>query len=176
MLAHYFRQDRESCKDNIGVVLASIQFYQDKKLQTITGVTKRFYQNWDDTAYQKYMSMFELDEQKQVKQLGGTMRLGQYPCLLAPESQAAALYGESLIYERHRHRYEVNNDFRDQLERAGVLFAGKSPDGRIVEMMEIPDHPWFIAVQFHPEFKSRPNRPHPLFRGFVCAAKAKKGE
>ena len=96
--------------------------------------------------------------------------------MLAPESKAAALYGESLIYERHRHRYEVNNDFRDQLEQAGVLFAGKSPDGRIVEMMEIPDHPWFIAAQFHPEFKSRPNRPHPLFRGFVCAAKAKKGE
>lgn len=117
-----------------------------------------------------------MPEQKQVKQLGGTMRLGQYPCLLAPESKAAALYGESLIYERHRHRYEVNNDFRDQLEQAGVLFAGKSPDGRIVEMMEIPDHPWFIAAQFHPEFKSRPNRPHPLFRGFVCAAKAKKGE
>lgn len=124
----------------------------------------------------KYPVIDLMPEQKQVKQLGGTMRLGQYPCLLAPESQAAALYGESLIYERHRHRYEVNNDFRDQLEQAGVLFAGKSPDGRIVEMMEIPDHPWFIAVQFHPEFKSRPNRPHPLFRGFVCAAKAKKGE
>ena len=124
----------------------------------------------------KYPVIDLMPEQKQVKQLGGTMRLGQYPCLLAPESKAAALYGESLIYERHRHRYEVNNDFRDQLEQAGVLFAGKSPDGRIVEMMEIPDHPWFIAAQFHPEFKSRPNRPHPLFRGFVCAAKAKKGE
>ena len=124
----------------------------------------------------KYPVIDLMPEQKQVKQLGGTMRLGQYPCLLAPESKAAALYEESLIYERHRHRYEVNNDFRDQLEQAGVLFAGKSPDGRIVEMMEIPDHPWFIAVQFHPEFKSRPNRPHPLFRGFVCAAKAKKGE
>ena len=116
-----------------------------------------------------------MPEQKKVKQLGGTMRLGKYPCQLAPESKAAKLYGEELIYERHRHRFEVNNDYRDQLEQAGVLFAGKSPDNHIVEMMEIPDHPWFVAAQFHPEFKSRPNRPHPLFRGFVAAAK-EKGE
>lgn len=116
-----------------------------------------------------------MPEQKKVKQLGGTMRLGKYPCHLAPESKAAKLYGEELIYERHRHRFEVNNDYRDQLEQAGALFAGKSPDNHIVEMMEIPDHPWFVAAQFHPEFKSRPNRPHPLFRGFVAAAK-EKGE
>ena len=114
-----------------------------------------------------------MPEQKKVKQLGGTMRLGKYPCHLDPESKAAKLYGEELIYERHRHRFEVNNDYRDRLEQAGVLFAGKSPDNRIVEMMELPEHPWFVAAQFHPEFKSRPNRPHPLFRGFVAAAKEK---
>ena len=114
-----------------------------------------------------------MPEQKDVVQLGGTMRLGKYPCKLEEGSKAAALYGEPLIEERHRHRFEVNNDFREVLEEAGVCFSGKSPDGRIVEMMELPDHPWFIAAQFHPEFKSRPNRPHPLFRGFVEAAVAK---
>ena len=82
-----------------------------------------------------------MPEQKKVKQLGGTMRLGKYPCHLDPESKAAKLYGEELIYERHRHRFEVNNDYRDRLEQAGVLFAGKSPDNRIVEMMELPEHP-----------------------------------
>ena len=99
------------------------------------------------------------------------MRLGKYPCRLTPGTKAAELYGEPLIYERHRHRFEVNNDYRERLEAAGVVFAGKSPDDRIVEMIELPGHPWFIGVQFHPEFKSRPNRPHPLFRGFVEAAK-----
>lgn len=111
-----------------------------------------------------------LPEQKDVTDMGGTMRLGQYPCTLNPESKAYALYGASMIYERHRHRYEVNNDFRNDLLKGGMIFAGTSPDNHIVEMIEIPDHPWFVAGQFHPEFKSRPNRPHPLFRGFVTAA------
>ncbi len=111
-----------------------------------------------------------LPEQKNVTDMGGTMRLGQYPCALNPESKAYRLYGESLIYERHRHRYEVNNDYREQLLRGGMIFAGTSPDNHIVEMIELPDHPWFVAGQFHPEFKSRPNKPHPLFRGFVTAA------
>ncbi len=111
-----------------------------------------------------------LPEQKNVAEMGGTMRLGKYPCVLNPQSKAFALYNNSMIYERHRHRYEVNNDYRNELEKGGMIFAGTSPDNHIVEMIEIPDHPWFVAGQFHPEFKSRPNKPHPLFRGFVTAA------
>ena len=103
------------------------------------------------------------------------MRLGQYPCKLLPGSKAAGLYGNvDLISERHRHRFEVNNDYRDRMEEAGLVFSGKSPDDRIVEMMELSSHPWFVASQFHPEFKSRPNRPHPLFKGLVGAAKEYK--
>lgn len=111
-----------------------------------------------------------LPEQKDVQEMGGTMRLGQYPCVLNPESKSFALYQSSMIYERHRHRYEVNNDYRDDLSKNGMLLAGTSPDNHIVEMVELPTHPWFVAAQFHPEFKSRPNKPHPLFRGFVTAA------
>lgn len=111
-----------------------------------------------------------LPEQKDVTDMGGTMRLGQYPCSLNPESKAYELYGASMIYERHRHRYEVNNDYRTDLLKSGMIFAGTSPDNHIVEMVEIPSHPWFVAGQFHPEFKSRPNKPHPLFRGFVTAS------
>ena len=111
-----------------------------------------------------------MPEQKDIEEMGGTMRLGQYPCVLNPESKSYGLYGASMIYERHRHRYEVNNDYREDLLNHGVLFAGTSPDNHIVEMMEIPEHPWYVACQFHPEFKSRPNKPHPLFRGFVTAA------
>jgi CTP synthase len=113
-----------------------------------------------------------MPEQKDVVQLGGTMRLGKYPCKLQKGTKAYKLYGNvPLIYERHRHRFEVNNDYRDQFEKAGVVFCGRSPDDRIVEMMEIPEHPWFMGAQFHPEFKSRPNRPHPLFQGLIAAAK-----
>ncbi|MGN0527977.1 MAG: CTP synthase [Eubacterium sp.] len=111
-----------------------------------------------------------LPEQKDVTDMGGTMRLGQYPCSLNPDSKSYELYGASMIYERHRHRYEVNNDYRAELLQGGMIFAGTSPDNHIVEMVEIPEHPWFVACQFHPEFKSRPNKPHPLFRGFVTAA------
>ena len=102
------------------------------------------------------------------------MRLGQYPCVLDIRSKAYAAYGEELIYERHRHRYEFNNDFRQVMEENGMLLAGISPDKHIVEMVELPDHPWFVACQFHPEFKSRPNRPHPLFKGLVEAAAERK--
>ena len=117
-----------------------------------------------------------MPDQRSVNQLGGTMRLGRYPCMLDIRSKSYALYGEELIYERHRHRYEFNNDFREEMERSGLLLAGISPDKHIVEMVEIPDHPWFVACQFHPEFKSRPNRPHPLFAGLVAAAVKKKEE
>ncbi len=111
-----------------------------------------------------------LPEQKDIENLGGTMRLGLYPCKLAPDSLAVQAYGEELVYERHRHRYEFNNEFREQFENAGFRFSGTSPDGRLVEIIEIPEHPWFLAVQFHPEFKSRPNRAQSLFRDFVKAS------
>jgi len=102
------------------------------------------------------------------------MRLGQYPCELDEKSKSFEVYGKGLIYERHRHRYEINNKFRKQFEDNGIMLAGLSPDKRIVEMVEIVDHPWFVACQFHPEFKSRPNRPHPLFFGFIRASKSQK--
>lgn len=111
-----------------------------------------------------------MPDQREVE-LGGTMRLGRYPCALVPGTKAALAYRESLVYERHRHRWEVNNAYRRQFELAGFMVSGESPDGRYVEIMELRDHPWFIGVQFHPEFKSRPNRPHPLFVGFVGVAK-----
>ena len=101
---------------------------------------------------------------------GGTLRLGSYPCVLDKASRACALYGQETIHERHRHRYEVNNDYRKALTDHGMALSGLSPDNRIVEMIELPSHPWFVATQAHPEFKSRPNRPHPLFKGFVEAA------
>ena len=111
-----------------------------------------------------------MTEQKGVTDLGGTMRLGQYPCALKDGTKVYECYGQQLIHERHRHRYEVNNDYRDKLENAGMVLCGVSPDKFIVEMCELKDHPWFVATQAHPEFKSRPNRAHPLFAGFVGAA------
>jgi CTP synthase len=98
------------------------------------------------------------------------MRLGLYPARLTAGSKAAEVYGTEVIYERHRHRFEVNNAYRDALEKGGMVLSGQSPDGRLVEIVELRDHPWFVASQFHPEFKSRPDRPHPLFSGFVSAA------
>jgi CTP synthase len=111
-----------------------------------------------------------LDEQKTITNLGGTMRLGAQPARLVSGSKAAAGYGREEISERHRHRYEFNNVYRQQFEALGIKFTGLSPDGGLVEIVEIPDHPWFVAVQFHPEFKSQPTRPHPLFAGFIGAA------
>jgi len=113
-----------------------------------------------------------MPEQKDIDELGGTMRLGAYPCRLLKDSLSFELYGEELIYERHRHRYEFNNEFRNKMTEKGLVIAGISPDEKLVEIVELKKdvHPWFISVQFHPEFKSRPNRPHPLFLGFVRAA------
>jgi CTP synthase len=111
-----------------------------------------------------------MPDQNGVEDIGGTLRLGAYPCILDKTSKAYEVYGSEEISERHRHRYEVNNDYRTTLIDHGMKLCGTSPDGRIVEMIELPDHPWFIATQAHPELKSRPNRPHPLFRGFVEAA------
>ncbi|MCF6138933.1 CTP synthase [Pseudalkalibacillus berkeleyi] len=111
-----------------------------------------------------------LPEQKDVEDLGGTLRLGIYPCKLKQDTHAYAAYNEEVVYERHRHRFEFNNEFREEMEKAGFLFSGTSPDGRLVEIIELEDHPWFVASQFHPEFISRPTRPQPLFRDFVNAA------
>ena len=111
-----------------------------------------------------------MPEQDGIEDIGGTLRLGSYPCVLDPSTNAFELYGEKTIHERHRHRYEVNNDYRSALKDAGMTLSGLSPDGRIVEMIELKSHPFFLATQGHPELKSRPNRPHPLFRGFVAAA------
>jgi CTP synthase len=114
-----------------------------------------------------------LPEQRDIENKGGTMRLGVYPCKLLPGTRAAAAYGEALVYERHRHRFEFNNHYRDRLAEAGMVFSGTSPNGRLVEIIELRDHPFFVGSQFHPEFRSRPNRPHPLFRDFMRAAAAR---
>jgi CTP synthase len=110
-------------------------------------------------------------EQRVVTDMGGTMRLGLYPCELKPGTRAATAYGVPVVEERHRHRFEFNNAYRGAFENAGMAFSGLSPDNRLVEIAEISDHPYMVASQFHPEFLSRPNRPHPLFRGLVEAAK-----
>lgn len=107
---------------------------------------------------------------KNVEDMGGTMRLGSYKCRLKVGSKAYEAYQKKIVYERHRHRYELNNDYWDRFEKAGLIITGINPDKNLAEIVEIKDHPWFVAVQFHPEFKSRPDRPHPLFRDFIGAS------
>ena len=114
-----------------------------------------------------------MPEQEHITKKGGTMRLGRYPCVLSEDCRSRTLYGEAEIFERHRHRYEFSNAYRRELTTAGLSLAGFSPDGNLVEIIELPEHPWFVGVQFHPEFRSRPDRPHPLFSGFVEAALAR---
>jgi CTP synthase len=111
-----------------------------------------------------------LEEQKSVTHKGGTMRLGAQECVLLEDTHSARCYEAPHVFERHRHRYEFNNEYRRPFAEGGMIPVGTSPDGELVEIVEIPDHPWFVAVQFHPEFKSKPGKPHPLFRGFVEAA------
>jgi CTP synthase len=132
--------------------------------------------NWKDAHSNEFSKTTKhpvihiMPDQDGVTDLGGTLRLGSYPCVLAKDSKAFELYGKEEIHERHRHRYEVNNAYRDDFMESGMSLSGLSPDGRIVEIIEIPTHPWFVATQAHPEFKSRPNNAHPLFRGFIGAA------
>jgi CTP synthase len=145
----------------LGMQCAVIEFARN-----VCGMEKAHSAEFVDTEYPVIDLM---PEQKDIEDMGGTMRLGLYPCKLAKDSVSRDLYQEEVIYERHRHRYEFNNQFRKQLTEAGLLLSGVSPDDRLVEIIEVPDHPWFVASQFHPEFKSRPNRPHPLFKGFVEA-------
>jgi CTP synthase len=115
-----------------------------------------------------------MDSQRQVTDMGGTMRLGAYPCRIQEGSRAAEAYDSLEISERHRHRYEVNNNYREMLAENGMVFSGVSPDGNLVEILELPDHPWFVGCQFHPELKSRPMRPHPLFHAFIAAARRRR--
>jgi CTP synthase len=117
-----------------------------------------------------------MEAQKEVSKLGGTMRLGAYPCVVKPGSLTASLYRKSRISERHRHRYEVNNSYREQLANIGLVATGTSPDDLLVEIMELKGHPWFIGCQFHPELKSRPLDCHPLFRGLIRAAVQRRAE
>ena len=124
--------------------------------------------------FTRYPVIDLLPEQKDVTEKGGTMRLGVYPCQIAPGTRADAAYGQSIVFERHRHRFEFNNDFRGVLTDAGLVLSGLSPDGRLVEVAELKDHPWMLGTQCHPEFKSRPSRPHPLFREFVGAVKSRR--
>jgi CTP synthase len=116
-----------------------------------------------------------MPDQRDIADMGGTMRLGAYPCVLQPDTRAAAAYGHPQVNERHRHRFEFNNAYREQLVEAGMALSGLSPDGRLVEIAEMRDHPWMLGSQFHPEFKSRPNRPHPLFRAFLEAVCLRQG-
>jgi CTP synthase len=118
--------------------------------------------------------IYKLRDLLEVDDLGGTMRLGSYACRLAPDSLAFRLYGEEIIHERHRHRYEFNSAYEKTLTDHGMRIVGKSLDGKFAEVVELPGHPWYLAVQFHPEFKSKPLRPHPLFAGFVEAVYRRK--
>jgi CTP synthase len=116
-----------------------------------------------------------MPDQRDIADMGGTMRLGLYPCELQPGTHAQRAYQQSLIYERHRHRFEFNNAYREKLHAGGMRFSGLSPDGRLVEIAEMVDHPYMLGTQFHPEFLSRPNRPHPLFIAFLEAVRARAG-
>ena len=123
---------------------------------------------FDPTSQHKVIDF--LPDQNDEINKGGTLRLGAYPCKIMPETRMAACYGSELIHERHRHRYEFNNDYRKLLEEAGLVISGTSPDGYIVETVEVSENDFYVGVQFHPEFKSRPNKPHPLFLGFIGAS------
>lgn len=147
----------------LGLQAAVCEFARD-----VVGLEGATSAEFDESA--PYPVIDLMPEQEDVEVKGGTMRLGAYPCKLEKGSLAHEVYGEEVIYERHRHRYEVNNAYREKLTDAGLRISGLSPDGRLVEVVELPGHPWFIASQGHPEFKSRPTAPHPLFKGFVSAA------
>ena len=147
----------------LGLQTAIIEFSR-----TVCGLEQAHSAEWERETADPVICL--MDSQRQVTDLGGTQRLGAYTARLAPGSKSAEIYGSQEISERHRHRYEVNNAYRPQLEEAGMRISGTSPDGNLVEMIELPSHPWFVATQAHPELKSRPDQPHPLFASFVRAA------
>jgi CTP synthase len=147
----------------LGLQIAIIEYARN-----VVGITTATSEEFKPSAEHQVVHIME--DQKQVNQKGGSMRLGAYPCKLKENSKVREIYDTELISERHRHRYEVNNSYRDQLESAGLHFSGLSPDEHLVEIIELPNHPWFVAVQFHPEFKSSPRTPHPLFKSFIESA------
>ncbi|WP_369297957.1 CTP synthase [uncultured Neglectibacter sp.] len=147
----------------LGMQIAVIEFCRN-----VCGIADANSGEFDEYGLHKVID-FMPDQNKEINK-GGTLRLGSYPCQIKPGTKMAECYGQELIHERHRHRYEFNNDYRETVEAAGMVLSGTSPDGHIVETVELPEHPFFVAGQFHPEFKSRPNRSHPLFRGLIGAA------
>ncbi|MEE9207114.1 MAG: CTP synthase [Gemmatimonadota bacterium] len=151
----------------LGLQVAMIEFARN-----VCGIEAADSYEFDRDTPEPVISL--LDSQRQVTNMGGTMRLGAYPCHLVDDSRVRTLYDEPIISERHRHRYEVNNAYRSVFEENGMMIAGLSPDGTLVEIIELPEHPFFVATQFHPELKSRPTRPHPLFAAFVAAALARR--
>jgi CTP synthase len=153
----------------LGMQMASVEFARH-----MLGMKNANSTEFDENT--AYPVISKLEEQKHIEYMGASMRLGAYPCKVKPGSKAYSAYKEKIIFERHRHRYEFNSLYRDKFEEKGFEITGTSPDGFLVEMVEYTKHPWFVAVQFHPEFKSRPRAPHPLFRDFVKAALTKKGK
>ncbi|GBE20795.1 CTP synthase [bacterium BMS3Bbin01] len=151
----------------LGLQCAVIEFSR-----SVLGLTDADSAEFNPTTTNPVIDLME--SQQDVSDMGGTMRLGLYPAKLAEGSLARRLYGQELIYERHRHRYEVNNRYRKDLESGGMRLSGTAPDDSLVEVIELPGHPFFIASQFHPEFKSRPDDPHPLFLGLIRAAVARR--
>jgi CTP synthase len=147
----------------LGMQLATIEFARN-----VCGFHEAKSTEWDENTPTPIITL--MSKQREVVQKGGTMRLGNYPCILTPGTKAYVAYGAEEVNERHRHRYEFNLTYRDVMEAHGFCISGMSPDGKLVEIIELKDHPWFVATQAHPEFKSRPIRPHPLFRDFVQAA------
>ena len=147
----------------LGMQLAAVEFARN-----VCGLTGAHSSELDPNTPYPIINL--LPDQEDVVEMGGTLRLGRYPCTLAEGSVAHKEYGEINITERHRHRYEFNNFYRERLTDKGLVLSGVSPDGRLVEIVELPEHPWFVAGQFHPEFKSRPEKAHPLFAGFIRAS------
>jgi CTP synthase len=153
----------------LGMQLAVVEFARNR-----CGLTGAGSREFSESTPHPVIDL--MNEQLAVQDKGGTMRLGSYDCVLAPGSRSAQLYGSDVISERHRHRFEFNNDYRQRLESAGLRLSGMSPDDRLVEIVELEEHPYFVGCQFHPEFKSRPMAPHPLFAGFVGAAVRRRQE
>jgi CTP synthase len=150
----------------LGMQIATIEFARH-----VLKLPKAHSTEFDPNTAHPVIAM--LDEQTRVTKKGGTMRLGAQPCQLVVGTKAARLYGAFVVNERHRHRYEFNNTYRERFEKAGFVFSGVTPDGKLVEIIELAGHPFFIASQFHPEFHSKPHQPHPLFKGFIAAAHAR---
>ena len=161
------RYARETKKPYLGLCLG-MQIAVIEFARHVCGLAQATSREFDPTSPAKVIDY--LPDQNSDVDMGGTLRLGAWPCRIAPGTLMERCYGQELIHERHRHRYEFNNDFRDTLEQAGLVLSGTSPDGNIVETVELREHPFYLGVQFHPEFKSRPNKPHPLFKGFIEAA------